>query len=215
MGEPEPNIETPKPEPRWPAVISLLCVGALHYGLPANLRSGPEWLVEGLVILLLIPTVVSHRLAWHKANEFFGRAVLLILTIFTAVSVARLAVAVVTHRAVSAPRVLESAGILWISNVLIFAGWYWKLDAGGPNERARRGAHETDAFLFPQMTLSDAPNWTPKFVDYLFLAFNTSTALSPADTAVLGRWAKVAMMVQATISLVTIVVLAARAVNVL
>ena len=79
--------------------------------------------------------------------------------------------------------------------------------------------HPDGAFLFPQMTLSKAtgngPAWSPRFVDYLFLAFNTSTALSPTDTAVLSRWAKGAMMLQALISLAIIVLLAAYAINIL
>jgi uncharacterized membrane protein len=109
---------------------------------------------------------------------------------------------------------LRSAAALWVSNILVFASWYWRLDAGGPNARERRGEHTEGAFLFPQMTLPDS-DWMPGFVDYLFLAFNTSTAFSPTDVPVLSRWAKGMMMVQSTISLTTIALLAARAVNIL
>ena len=114
-----------------------------------------------------------------------------------------------------APRdLLRSAGALWISNILVFASWYWRLDAGGPNQRELRGEHTEGAFLFPQMTLGDR-EWMPGFVDYLFLAFNTSTAFSPTDVPVLSRWAKGMMIVQSTISLSTLALLAARAVNIL
>jgi len=109
---------------------------------------------------------------------------------------------------------LTSACALWMSNILVFASWYWRLDAGGPNQRDLRAAHTEGAFLFPQMTLND-PGWTPGFVDYLFLAFNTSTAFSPTDVPVLSRWAKGMMMVQSTISFTTVALLAARAVNIL
>jgi uncharacterized membrane protein len=111
--------------------------------------------------------------------------------------------------------------VLWISNVLVFASWYWRLDAGGPNERDLKERHTDGAFLFPQMMLGpdQAPmaqkNWRPGFVDYLFLAFNTSTAFSPTDVPVLSRWAKSLMMVQASISFTSVIVLAARAVNIL
>jgi len=110
--------------------------------------------------------------------------------------------------------------MLWISNVLVFALWYWRLDAGGPNYRDRREKHTSGAFLFPQITIEPdglivEGNWSPNFVDYLFLAFNTSTALSPADTQALSRWAKLLMMMQSLISLTVIVMLAARAVNIL
>jgi hypothetical protein len=110
--------------------------------------------------------------------------------------------------------------------MLVFACWYWRLDAGGPHQRALRRSH-TDgafdgAFLFPQMVLDSdlrremgEDQWSPGFVDYLFLAFNTNTAFSPTDVPVLSRWAKTLMMVQASISLATIALLAARAVNIL
>jgi uncharacterized membrane protein len=77
--------------------------------------------------------------------------------------------------------------------------------------------HPPPAFLFPQMMMPGAeraPQWSPMFIDYLFLAFNTSTAFSPTDTAVLSRWAKVLTMIQAGISLTVVVVLAARAINI-
>ena len=118
-------------------------------------------------------------------------------------------------------QLLCSAVSLWVTNILVFALWYWRLDAGGPNHRDQRVGHPDGAFLFPQMMSQDAQvtsepqAWSPNFIDYLFLAFNTSTALSPTDVPVLSRWAKLLMMVQAMISLTVIVVLAARAINIL
>ncbi len=112
---------------------------------------------------------------------------------------------------------LRAAVTLWAANVLVFASWYWRLDAGGPNERDRRETHGQGAFLFPQMLMpgKQGRGWRPGFVDYLFLAFNTSTAFSPTDVPVLSRWAKLMMMVQASISLATVALIAARAVNIL
>jgi hypothetical protein len=115
---------------------------------------------------------------------------------------------------------LRSAVALWISNILLFASWYWRLDAGGPHVRDLRASHTEGAFLFPQMTLPPESKlaqqkWKPGFVDYLFLAFNTSTAFSPTDVPVLSRWAKLLMMVQSSVSLSTIAILAARAINIL
>jgi uncharacterized membrane protein len=105
---------------------------------------------------------------------------------------------------------------------LVFALWYWRLDAGGPYQRDKEPGHSNGAFLFPQMTMSKEAlreagqqDWSPDFVDYLFLAFNTSTAFSPTDTLVLARWAKILMMLQALLSLLIIALLAARAVNIL
>jgi uncharacterized membrane protein len=117
---------------------------------------------------------------------------------------------------------LSSAACLWATNVLVFALWYWRLDAGGPHHRDKRAAHTDGAFLFPQMTLSPQARremgeheWSPNFFDYLYIAFNTSTAFSPTDTPVLARWGKVLMMLQSVISLTVLALLAARAVNIL
>jgi uncharacterized membrane protein len=111
---------------------------------------------------------------------------------------------------------------MWITNILVFALWYWRLDAGGPHKRDTRAGHPDGAILFPQMTMSEEAlieakqkNWSPNFVDYLFFAFNTSTAFSPTDAPVLTRWVKVLMMLQSLLSLLIIALLAARAVNIL
>ena len=143
------------------------------------------------------------------------------LTLATIASLALLIEALPTHKE-SATELLLSAASLWVTNILVFALWYWRLDAGGPHSRDRRATHTSGAFLFPQMTMPPAapgteppPRWTPIFVDYLFLAFNTSTAFSPTDTPVLAPWGKILMMSQAAISLIVLALLAARAVNTL
>jgi hypothetical protein len=115
-----------------------------------------------------------------------------------------------------------SAASIWTSNVLVFALWYWRLDAGGPHGRDTRRGHASGAFLVPQMTMAPTQqaaaalvDWSPNFIDYLFLAFNTSTAFSPTDTPVLARCGKILMMLQSLISLTVLAILAARAVNLL
>ena len=201
-------------EPRWPVVLSTLGVAGLHYSLPSTFRAGPEWLVLVVCGIFLGGAVVSHQLHNHRWNDIFGYGLVAAITVFTVFAAGRLAIALIQKEHVPPQRVLISAGLLWMSNVLNFAIWYWRIDAGGPNARDKRDRHETDAFLFPQTSLQDH-QWNPQFMDYLFLSFNTSTALSPADTAALSRPAKGLMMVQASISLVIIILIAARAVNVL
>jgi hypothetical protein len=117
---------------------------------------------------------------------------------------------------------LQAALVIWSMNIVVFASWYWRLDAGGPHQRSRQHVYFGGAFLFPQLTLpaearkaAGLEGWRPRFVDYLFLAFNTSTAFSPTDVPVLSQWAKVLTMIQASISLATMAMVAARAVNVL
>src|SRR5882724_5068552 len=209
------------PEPRWPALIAILAVGGLYLALPANLTVGPRWLFPAIVIALLIPTVISHRTGKHNLNKFFGFAVTSVVTLAMVVSVALLIKALPSHKE-SPTELLISAVSLWFTNILVFALWYWRLDAGGPHRRDSREGHPDGAFLFPQMTMQPAspadtgqPAWSPNFFDYLFLAFNTSTAFSPTDVPVLERWAKLLMMLQSLISLTVIALLAARAVNIL
>jgi hypothetical protein len=189
--------------------------------MPETLSFGPAWLLLAVVLVLTLPIVWTRRSGRTALNRILGTTVTSIVTADMIWSLALLIAALPSHK--QAPRdLLQSAAALWIANILVFASWYWRLDAGGPHAREVRGAHTDGAFLFPQMTLS-APtrramgeeHWTPGFVDYLFLAFNTSTAFSPTDVPVLSRWAKVLMMLQSLISLATVVLLAARAVNIL
>ena len=203
-------------EPRWLALVATLAVGLLYAALPAYLSVGPRWLLLIVIAALLVPTVILHRTGRHDATQILGFTASGILTLAMIWSIVLLIAAIPKHE-VDAKVLLRSAATLWVTNILIFALWYWRLDAGGPHEREKSPGHSTGAFLFPQMNLESGPDlqWSPNFIDYLFLAFNTSTALSPADTQALSRWAKVLMMIQATISLTVIALLAARAVNIL
>lgn len=204
---------------RWPALAALLAVGGLYSALPERLSIGPYWLLSAIVSVLAVPIIITHRSGRHDWSRWLGYIGLTLETMALTASVTLLVLSLPSHKFESVV-LLRAAGALWLTNVLVFASWYWKLDAGGPYYRELRNCHKRGAFLFPQMTLDDNdPNcrndWRPHFFDYLFLAFNTSTALSPTDTAVLAHWAKILMMIQSLISLTIIAVLASRAVNIL
>jgi hypothetical protein len=208
-------------EARWPAIIASLSTGVLFYAMPASLTIGPDWLLLVLVAALMIPTSLAHRTGRVGLNIIFGYSVLGVITLAVLSSLILLITRLPAHKETPL-ELLHAAAALWIANILVFASWYWHLDGGGPNERDRQGVHRDGAFLFPQMIMDPAlrqqmgeDKWSPGFVDYLFLAFNTSTAFSPTDVPVLSRWAKVMMIVQSLISLGTVVLLAARAVNIL
>ena len=213
-----------RPEPRWPVVIGVLAAAGLHFALPDQMRVGPPWLLAGIVVALVMVAWASHRLGHHDLNAKTGYAIIAVLTIGLLYGLTMLMAGLVRHT-VTAPELLRAAAVLWATNVLVFATWYWRLDAGGPNARERHEAHTRGAFLFPQMavdspdnddaTIAEDEGWRPGFVDYLFVAFNTSTAFSPTDAPVLSKWAKLAMMMQAIISFTTVVLIAARAVNIL
>jgi len=203
-------------EPRWLALIAMLATGLVYAALPSTLSVGPRWLLLAVMAAVTVSARISHRFGHHTTDKMIGYTASGILTIAMIWSLGLLVEAIPKHQ-IDPKILLRSAASLWATNVLVFALWYWRLDAGGPHERDKVPGHNEGAFLFPQMsfeTTSD-PNWSPNFVDYLFLAFNTSTALSPADTQALSRWAKIMMMIQATISLAVVALLAARAVNIL
>jgi branched-subunit amino acid transport protein len=211
---------SPNPEARWPAILALFAIVGLRLALPRSLSASPAWVPLVLVTLLVIPSVLARRMERHQLNRWLGFVITGIVTVDMIWSLSLLVAAIIAHTLQPA-QLLLSAVVLWASNILLFASWYWRLDAGGPNARDRRAVHEEGSFLFPQMTLdasdadSSANGWSPGFVDYLFLAFNTSTAFSPTDVPVLSRWAKLLMMVQSIISLATVALLAGRAVNIL
>ncbi|HZZ42591.1 MAG TPA: hypothetical protein VFE58_06615 [Tepidisphaeraceae bacterium] len=212
---------TNPPEPRWPAILGLLAVGALFLAIPGSLAVGPRWLLLLLLSLLLVPTILSRHYKRHALYIFLGHLLSAVMTLFLLLSLGLLIHKLFTH-AEPPKSLLQSGGLLWLANILVFASWYWRLDAGGPHARAQRLGHPTGAFLFPQMTQDnpDAPEddetpWSPHFIDYLFLAFNTSTAFSPTDTPVLSRWAKFLMLTQSIISLAITLILIARAINII
>lgn len=209
--------ESWNPEPRWLAWIVVVAVGGIFTALPSHMIVGPRWGFLILVLVLLTPTMFTHFRGYLMVNKVLGIVIGVVLTIGMIISVGLLIQGLPEHRE-QPTELLFSAAALWATNVLIFALWYWRLDAGGPHGRDRRKNHEEGAFLFPQMTIPPGArpkNWKPNFVDYLFLAFNTSTAFSPTDVPVLTRWAKVLMMTQSLISLTVLALLAARAVNIL
>lgn len=214
-------LDDNQPEPRWQALVAAVAVGGLYTALPESLIVGPRWLFLSVVVALLVPTVLSHIARRNRINRILGLTVNAVITVAMIASVALLIGALPAHKETPV-QLLLSAAALWITNILVFALWYWRLDAGGPHGREIVAGHQEGAFLFPQMTLpansdtaSNKSPWSPNFVDYLFLAFNTSTAFSPTDVPVLERWAKLLMMLQSLISLTVLVLLAARGVNIL
>jgi len=201
--------------PRWAAIIGLLAVGVLYLFLPERLRIGPNWLLLVIEVVALLPLVVSmltrHRFS-HFTLRVYAMILLGIVTLALAVSITLLIFTLPTYK--QATNLLGSAAILWISNIIVFALWYWEIDGGGPVKRHLSG-HQAADFMFPQQADGNDGSWAPHFLDYLFLAFTGATALSPADTFPMTRPAKTLMMIEALLSLTIIVLLAARAVNIL
>ncbi len=209
------------PEPRWPGMCALLAVGGTFFALPKNLVPGTQWVPFVLIAILGVLAFFAHEARQHYISSRLAHLMNIIVTGYLITALALL-IRALPHRTESPGHLLISAALLWLANIIVFGSWYWRLDAGGPHIRERRPEHTDGAFLFPQMALPGEikaslgqRGWSPQFLDYLFLAFSTSTAFSSADTFPLNRWAKIMMMIQSLISLSIIALLAARSVNIL
>jgi hypothetical protein len=210
-----------KPEPRAQALLAVLAIGAIYLALPRNLVLGPIWLLPTLIVILLAPTVLSHRVGRYSLNRTLGIIINGITTLALIGSVILLVRTLPTHRS-SPLQLLRAGGLLWLTNVIVFALWYWRLDGGGPTVRHKEKKFGSTSFLFPQMQIPQderaqfaCARWRPRFVDYLFVAFTQSSTFGPTDSPLLARWAKVLAMIQILISLTIVVLLISRAIGVL
>ena len=210
-----------KPEPRSQAILALVAVGGIYLALPRSLVFGPVWLLPTLIFVLLIPTVVSHRTGRQSLNHNLGLLINSVITLALIGSVVLLVRALPSHKE-NALSLLLSGGELWLTNVLVFALWYWRLDGGGPTRRQEQNEFGSKSFLFPQMQIEkderarfDCIPWRPLFVDYLFVAFTQSSTFGPTDAPLLARWAKILTIIQIAISLNIVILLISRAVGVL
>lgn len=195
------------------ASLGALLVGALYFQLPENVVVGPRWLLIVVEAVFILPPVLMRifdRHLPHRVGRGFSYALLAALTLALASSIWML----VRNLANLKPHdILISGMLLWVSNVLVFASWYWETDGDGPISRHHHG-HVAADFQFPQQANGNRTGWHAGFVDYLFLAFCSATALSPADTMPLTHRAKLLMMVQAILSMLVLFLLVARFVNV-
>lgn len=217
MELPPPGKGSPPPHggvPRRPAAGALLAIGAIYLLVPTRLAVGPRGLLLAVLAILLVPLGLARRRGYRRLTRGLALGLTGLVTLAVVTSAALLLVQLPGGRT-PAPLLLRDAALIWVVNVLVFALWYWEIDGGGPAERHTRYHRSTD-FQFPQLSADGAAErWSPTFVDYLFLAFNTSTAFSPTDTVPLSRPVKLLMMAQSLISLIVTAVLAARAINTL
>jgi hypothetical protein len=206
-------------EPRWPVVAAVLAVITLQMLLPQRLAFPPHWLLPVVQFAFLagITAINPGRVIHSRPIRMASLVLIATLSVANAWSATLLVVSLVQGGyGTAAGPLLATGGAIWATNVVVFSLWYWELDAGGPACRAAAHRAHPD-FLFVQMqvpSLTDS-EWEPRFLDYLYLSFTTATAFSPTDTLPLTRWAKVLMMLQSAISLSTLALVIARAVNIL
>lgn len=225
----------------WLARGAVLVIAGLQLWLGQPVALGPVWLAPAIELALLVPLSLAtaraqalvaratHERHWQQLarNQRIARwlalALTAVITAMNSLSLLKVIRQLLAGHGTNGQALLLDAIKIWTINLVAFALWYWTLDRGGP---AARGItrHNRPDFLFPQMTLDRATRatadpgdegWTPGFVDYLFLAFTNASAFSPTDTLPLSAGAKLLMMAQSGVSLLTIALVAARAVNIL
>lgn len=212
----------PRIEPRSLVVFAILAVVFLLAALPGRIRIFPGWLPYAVGLAEMAPiaavAVARKKTPWLRIER---RVTLLFSTFIVAGTVANLGhlvgAMVKQPEEVGGLQLLASSIGVWFTNVLAFSLIYWQLDRGGPGARVNDASPRPD-WLFPQQGApaeAVAPDWRPSFVDYLFLGFCTATAFSPTDALPLTARAKLLMMLESSLSLATIVVVASRAINIL
>jgi hypothetical protein len=207
-------------EPFWPAQLAAAAALVLYLTLPHALIMGPRWLVPGVEGILLLGLVITTPTRHHmQSSRLRGLIVGLVglVSLTTLISLILLARFLLDGSQARGHALLFAGAVLWLTNVLIFGIWYWELDGGGPARRLTQ-ANTTSPpdFLFPQLAQpSIASGWRPRFVDYLYFSYTNAAAFSPTDTMPLSAMAKLLMATQSLIALITILLVVARAVNVL
>ncbi|HET9076441.1 MAG TPA: hypothetical protein VFN68_05875 [Acidimicrobiales bacterium] len=207
-------------EHRLPVVLAVAVAIALQLVLPDRLVIHPSWLLPSLEGLLAAGLLIANPGRIDRTSTVLRTAsvvLIVLISVANAWSSAELINGLLNGKnGDNASLLLARGASIYITNILVFALWYWEWDGGGPVARTRGTGGHPD-FLFPQMVTPEAapPGWKPKFPDYLYVSFTNATAFSPTDTMPLSRWAKMLMLVQSAVALATIGLVIARAVNVL
>ena len=208
-----------KVESLWPPVIAILVATGLQASLPHRVGQ-LRWIFVGLCLLLLLalvlvnPQDIERR---HMPLRAVMLAVVAALSISNAISGGQLVADLVNGKGISdAGTLLRTGGAIWLTNVVVFSLWYWLFDRGGLYARMLSD-DPYPAFMFPQMDATELapPQWSPQYVDYLYLSFTNAMAFSPTDVMPLKHWAKLTMLLQSLVSLMIAVLVIARAVNIL
>jgi uncharacterized membrane protein len=206
-------------EPFWQAQLAVLFALLLYLVLPGRLTLGPRWLLPLFEGVLLLGLAISTPYRHHSQSPARRRLSIGLIALVTAANFTALGLLVhlLLERNTAAGRdLIIAAGQIWLTNVAVFALWYWEVDCGGPHIRTK-SEPQTPDFLFPQMTVPELPlgDWRPGFLDYLYVAFTNASAFSPTDAMPLSVRVKSLMLVEAIASFLTVGLIAARAVNIL
>jgi uncharacterized membrane protein len=203
----------------WPAQACLLFAIALQLLLPKRVTAGPSWLLpvlEGALVLGLALATPRQLRGHHPLRRRMALGLTALVSAANIASLVLLSRELLRHATPNGRQLIIAGVLIWLTNILIFGLWYWETDRGGPGLRAAGQDREPD-YLFPQMNDDriQPTDWRPQFIDYLYLSLTNAMAFSPTDTMPLSGRAKSIMGVQSLVSLVTLGLIVARAVNIL
>jgi hypothetical protein len=210
-------------EPRWQVTLATLAAIALQLPVPGRLDLlQPTWVLPALEGLLALGLVVANPRRINRQSimlRYTSLSLIALISLANVWSAERLITDIVTGNNTltsHASTLLIDGGSIWLTNVIVFSLWYWEFDRGGPVARALAIKPYPD-FQFVQMVSPElAPSgWEPMFADYFYLSFTNASAFSPTDVMPMSRWAKMLMLIQSAVSLVTVALVIARAVNIL
>ena len=217
MTESAPSLDI---EPRWPIVVTISIVFALTL-LPGRVRIFPPWVVVVIVLVLLFPMagleLSRAKDRWLRIERAVFAAFILFGLAALLLDLKDLFVKMITPpTGITGMQLLNSSISLWTTNVLLFSVAYWLIDRGGSVARAERLPGAPD-FLFPREETDHEllPAWRPTFVDYLYLGFCTAAAFTPAEAMPMTSRAKLLMMAEGLIALITVLAIASRAIGLL
>jgi uncharacterized membrane protein len=224
----ELRTEEETSERRWEAAPAVLAVIALQLTL-ALVSLEEHWMLWKFPWWVWTMAVVPEAflllsLAWDAARRFLERighrrnvalALLAVISLDNAVALVALVASLVEGKETSGAQLLLKGLTIWGTNVIAYALWFWGLDRGGPVRRGQPNPPAAD-FQFPQMENPELaePGWYPRLFDYIYVSFTNSIAFSPTDSMPLTLRAKMLMMSESAVSAVTILLVAARAVNI-
>ena len=179
------------------------------------------WLLLAAPYVLLSATLLFMlgRLVRHDRRREIVIALLGLVWVFNVLGVAVLVISLVSHSAIhiTGQQLLLSGGVVWLTNVIAFGLAFWELDSGGPVARALASATRKPDFQFPQDENPELARegWAPRLWDYFYVSLTNAMAFSPTDAMPLTRLAKSLMAAESTLSAITVLLVAARAVNIL
>lgn len=206
-------------DPLWQMQLGVVIVIALQLMTSRTFLPFSKICMVVPEIVLLLALIVVTSEGYQKFSQPRRNLAMILVGLIAAINIFSLIllidVLLIGHQEVSGRSMLMNGLVIYITNIFMFALWYWEMDGGGPDRRTSRQTRRD--FLFPQMVYQrlGGDNWLPGFADYVYLSTTNVTNFAAADTQPLSHRAKLLMMIQSLVSVITVVLVLARAISIL